>query len=250
MVMDLSNTLSPEGDAVGRRGARSEWSNVEDRRIAPTSPSQRGLWFVDQFSPKNSAYNIAISLRLHGPLSVDALRQGIDALVERHAVFRTTFAARDGTPIQSIAPTLALPLARYDLRHLPEGERDKRVAQLTAVEARQPFDLEAGPLLRTTLLRLGAHEHHLLVTIHHIIADEWSLDLLCHELGILYTTYVSGGTSALSELPIQYGDYAQKQEAWLQSERSWQGFSYWVEQLADAPITTTIPADRPRPPVQ
>ena len=97
---------------------------------------------------------------------------------------------------------------------------------------------------------MGAHEHHLLVTIHHIIADEWSLDLLCHELGILYTAYVSGGTPALSELPIQYADYAQEQEAWLQSERSQQGFSYWVEQLTNAPITTTIPADRPRPPVQ
>lgn len=221
-----------------------------DRSRAPASASQRRLWFLDQFTPASAAYTIAFSLRLYGPLNLAALKRSIAALVDRHAVLRTTFAADDGQPIQVIAAALSLPLPLVDLRHLPEVERSVRVAQITSEEVRQPFDIEAGPLLRTMLFRLGAQEHDLLITIHHIIADEWSLDLLCHELGILYSAYVSDATPALANLPMQYADYAQQQEEWLQSEGPRQALSYWVERLAGAPEAATIAADRPRPPVQ
>ncbi|MGH2389234.1 MAG: condensation domain-containing protein, partial [Chloroflexota bacterium] len=220
------------------------------KSIAPTSPSQRRLWFLEQFTPYSAAYNIAFSLRFHGPLNVDALKRSIGALVERHAVLRTTFAAEDGQPIQVIASTLSLPLPLFDLQHLPEAERADRVAQLASAGALQPLDLEAGPLMRTTLLRLGTHEHHLLITIHHIISDEWSLDLLCHELGALYSAYVSDRTPNLPDLPVQYADYARQEEDRHQSGMSESGLSYWVTQLADAPLTATIPTDRPRLPVQ
>lgn len=223
---------------------------MDTQPIAPASPSQRRLWFLDQFTPNSAAYNIAFSLRFKGPLNLDALGRSIAALVERHAVLRTTFAVDGGQPIQVIAPTGTCPLPLLDLQNLPEAERAEQVAQITQAEARQPFDLAAGPLLRTTLLRLGAQEHRLLVTIHHIISDEWSLDLLCHELAALYTAYVSGRPAALPDLPMQYADYARRQEEWLQGESAQRELSYWVERLADAPVTATIPTDRPRPPVQ
>jgi amino acid adenylation domain-containing protein len=223
---------------------------TEKGRIGLTSPSQRRLWFLDHFTPNSAAYNIAFSLRFHGPLNVAALRRSLNALVARQAVLRTSFAAIDGLPIQVIVPGLTLPLPVFDLRPPPEAERGEQVAQLTRVEAQQPFDLRAAPLLRTTLLQLGDLEHLLLITIHHIISDEWSLDLLCHELARFYTADVSNRPATLPDLSVQYADYAQQQEEWLLGTTSQKSVSYWIEQLAGAPVTVTIPSDRPRLPVQ
>ncbi|MEW5928183.1 MAG: non-ribosomal peptide synthase/polyketide synthase, partial [Gemmatimonadota bacterium] len=206
----------------------------------PASFAQRRLWLTDRIEPGSPAYNMPAALRLRGALDVRALRRSLDALVERHETLRTTFAERGGEPVQVVHAAAPVPLAVVDV----PGEAE--AARLAAEEAARPFDLAAGPLLRCTLLRLDARDHVALFTLHHVVSDGWSMDVLVREVSALYAAFGRGGEPALPELPVQYADFAAWQRAWLSGERLEAQVEWWRERLAGAPPLLEVPTDRPR----
>src|SRR5918912_362563 len=222
----------------------------EDVYCFPASLGQQRLWLLVQLAPGSPVYTIAKLIRLTGPLNVAALEQSLGEIVQRHESLRTTLTTVEGQPIQVIAPTLTLPLPRVDLQDLPEGVCAERAALLAATEARRPFDLARGPLLHTSLVQLGAQEHLLLVTIHHIVSDAWSIGVFMRERARQYSAHARGPPATLPELPIQYADYTLWQQEWLQGEVLEAHLAYWRGQLARAPALLELPSDRPRPPVQ
>jgi hypothetical protein len=216
---------------------------------APLSFVQSRLWFLDQFEPGSSVYNIPSVLRLEGELDVEALEAALNALVERHEVLRTRFGVEEGDPVQVIAPALKVPLPVDDLSSVPQKDREAELQQRVQSETGAPFDLAQGPLLRARLLKLGEQTHVLALTLHHIISDGWSMGVLMRELSALYTASCQGESSPLPALPVQYADYAIWQREWLQGEVLEKQLSYWREQLKDLPVLD-LPTDRPRPVMQ
>ncbi|HEX6288482.1 MAG TPA: condensation domain-containing protein, partial [Herpetosiphonaceae bacterium] len=216
--------------------------------IFPVSFAQQRLWFIEQLAPGTAAYNIARTIRLKGHLQPAALLQTLQAIADRHEALRTTFRAIDGVPMQVVAEnsTVALPL--IDLTSYPAELREAEAQRLAIEEARRPFDLIIGPLLRTTLLRLDADDHRLLLTVHHMIFDGWSYSIFFEELAALYTSF-TGERRDLPELPIQYADYAVWQRDWLQGAVLERQLGYWQQHLAAAPPLLALPTDHPRPPV-
>jgi amino acid adenylation domain-containing protein len=213
----------------------------------PLSFAQQRLWFIDQLVPNKPLYHVPGALRMRGTLDAVALLRGINEIVSRHEVLRTTFAAIEGRAVQVVAPALELPLPVLSLEEVAEDVREAEVKRLTDEEARKPFDLSSGPLLRTTLLRLGAQEHVLLFTMHHIVSDGWSIGLMMGEMAALYNAYTAGRESPLAELPIQYADFACWQREWLQGEVLEEQLAYWRAQLGDKLPTLELPTDHPRP---
>ncbi|MET0395249.1 MAG: non-ribosomal peptide synthase/polyketide synthase, partial [Longimicrobiaceae bacterium] len=209
--------------------------------------AQQRLWVVDRLEPGSAAYNMPFALRLRGALDAAALRAGLDALVRRHETLRTTFAERDGAPVQVIHPATPVPLPVVDLRALPDVEREAAAGRLAAEESLRPFDLARGPLLRSTLLRLAADDHVLCFTLHHVVSDGWSMGVLVRELSALYDACSRGEPTPLAELAVQYADYAVWQRAWLSGEVLERQLGYWREKLGGAPPLLEIPTDRPRP---
>jgi amino acid adenylation domain-containing protein len=217
-------------------------------RTFPLSFAQQRLWFLSQLAPGNPFYNVPAALRLRGQLDVAALHSSLNAIVERHEVLRTTFQMSEGQPSQLITPTLRLPFPLLELSTLAPEEREAAALRLANEEARHPFDLACGPLLRTSLLRLGEQDHVLLLTMHHIVCDGWSMGLFFRELSSLYTAFVDGHPSPLPPLPIQYADFAVWQRDWLQGEVLSNQLGYWRRQLADL-TPLQLPTDRPHPPL-
>jgi amino acid adenylation domain-containing protein len=205
---------------------------------------------MDQLEPGSSFYNLSTSLRLPGPLDAAVLERSLDELLRRHEALRTTFASVDGTPIQRIAPPRPFSLAIIDLRHLPLPDRESEASRLATEEARRPFDLSAGPLIRGTLLRLGEQEHQLLLTLHHIISDACSLGVLLRELRTLYGALSAGQPALLPEPPTRYEDFVRWQQEFLHGEATERQLSYWRQRLAGAPAVLELPTDRPRSAVQ
>ena len=216
----------------------------------PLSFAQQRLWFLDQYEPNSSVYNIPSALRLKGSLDIAALEQSLNEIVRRHESLRTTFAAVDGEPLQLIAPALRMSVPITDLTHHSASDREHEAQRLATEQAREPFDLSQGPLLRVLLLCLGQDDHVLVLSMHHIVSDGWSRGVFYHELSMLYQAYTQGNPSPLSELPIQYADFAVWQRQWLQGEVLEDQLSYWKKQLAGAPALLQLPTDRPRPAVQ
>ncbi|HVR96549.1 MAG TPA: non-ribosomal peptide synthase/polyketide synthase, partial [Thermoanaerobaculia bacterium] len=216
----------------------------------PLSFAQQRLWFLDQLGPGSAAYNVPLAVWLDGVLDLPLLRRVLDELVRRHESLRTTFTASAGRPVQAIAPELRLPLPVVDLAALSPVRRQAAVRGLAEGEARRPFDLEAGPLVRTTLIRLGEDEHAALVTMHHIVSDAWSMGVFLRELAAVYEAFAAGRPSPLAALRVQYADFAAWQRGWLQGEVLEGQLSYWRGHLAGAPALLELPADRPRPAVQ
>jgi amino acid adenylation domain-containing protein len=212
--------------------------------------AQQRLWFLDQLDPGKSVYNVSRTERITGLLDVSALQLSLEEIIRRHQVLRTRFPSLNDQPIPLIVPDPSLTLSVVDLRDLPgyTGEATARVR--AAQEAQQPFDLFNGPLFRATLLRLRDDDHILLLTTHYIVCDDWSLGILFRELSILYAAFSAGERSPLSELPIQYADFAVWQRKLLQGEFLEDQLSYWRQKLLGAPAVLDLPTDRPRPPVQ
>ncbi len=216
----------------------------------PLSFAQERLWFIEQLEPEQSMYNLPMAIKLYGQLDVDAMQQSFDLLVERHEVLRTLFVVNNGQPQQQILPHLSIKIDWIDLSQVPQGRQQPQAEQLALNEFQQAFDLSKGPLLRCRLLHLHQGEHILLLTMHHIISDGWSIGLLVQELAMIYQAYRQGQESQLKPLAIQYADFAIWQRQWLQGAVLQEQLDYWKQQLAGAPPYLSLPTDRPRPEVQ
>ncbi|HEX8696633.1 MAG TPA: amino acid adenylation domain-containing protein [Longimicrobium sp.] len=214
----------------------------------PLSFAQQRLWVLDRLEPGAPTYNVLFPVRLRGPLDVPALERGLDALRERHETLRTTFAERGGRAVQVIHPFEPVPLPVVDLSALPAAEREARAERIASDDANTGFDLERGPVMRARLVRLGPEEHTLLVTIHHIVSDGWSIGIMVSELNRLYDAFRRGEPSPLAPLALQYADYAAWQREYLSGENLKQHLAFWRRALEGAPPALELPTDRPRPP--
>jgi amino acid adenylation domain-containing protein len=208
--------------------------------------AQQRLWFLDQLVPGSPFYNIPSAVPLKFALNVDVLRRCLNEIIRRHESLRTTFTSTAGKPVQVIAPSLQLELPVVDLRPMQPAAREPEAIRMATEEARTSFDLGKGPLIRAKLLQLDAHDYVLLLTIHHIVADGWSMGIFFHELGALYARFAAGQPSPLPEMPVQYADFAIWQRGWLQNEELDRQLGYWRRQLSGIP-KLDLPADRPRP---
>ena len=215
----------------------------------PLSYAQQRLWFLEQLTPGSTAYNMGILYRLTGALNVAALEQSLGEIVQRHETLRTTFGWHADQPVQIIHAAAPLDFKVIHVDAAP-ADREATIRKLIAHETGQPFDLERGPLFRSLLLRLSANEHCLLLNMHHIISDEWSIGVLSRELTSLYRAFSMGQAAALPELPVQYADYAVWQRDWLSRGPLAAQQAYWKEQLSDLPLALVLPTDRPAPAVQ
>ncbi|HEX8852560.1 MAG TPA: condensation domain-containing protein, partial [Pyrinomonadaceae bacterium] len=202
--------------------------------------AQQRLWFLDQLEPDSGFYNIPVALRLEGHLDVSALEASLNEIIRRHESLRTRFETVAGEPVQVVS-------GEWQLRLEVEDVNSVEVEKLADAEARKGFDLSAGPLLRVKLLRLTDEEHVLLLTMHHIISDGWSMGILVREVAALYEAQRTGIEANLPELPVQYADYAVWQRAYLSGETLTKQLDYWTQQLAGAPALIELPTDRPRP---
>lgn len=215
----------------------------------PLSFVQERLWFLAQFQETSATYNIPVLLHLTGPLDRAALEWSLREIERRHEALRTTFPQVDGRARQQINP-VGFSLRFVTLDTLPAEQQDAELQRLARRVAEQPFDLAAGPVWRATLLRLAEESHVLLLTIHHISCDVWSMTVFTRELAVLYEAYCNGQPSPLPELDIQYADFAIWQRQWLTENVLQEQLSYWKTQLANAPSLLTLPTDYPRPTVQ
>ncbi|MBJ2223683.1 MULTISPECIES: non-ribosomal peptide synthetase [Pseudomonas] len=225
------------------QGAIHVLSRQED---LPQSLAQNRLWITWQLDPHSSAYTIPGALHLRGELDEDALRHSFQQLIQRHEALRTRFCERDGQAFQRVEATADFELPIIDLSDLPNTEREARAQEVREDQARSPFDLEKGPLLRVTLVRLGDEEHQLLVTLHHIIADGWSLNILIDEFSRLYAAAAQGQSLELPPLALQYADYGSWQRQWLAEGEGQRQLTYWKAQLGDEHPALNLATDHPR----
>jgi amino acid adenylation domain-containing protein len=219
----------------------------------PLSFAQLRLWIIDRIEPGASTYNVALAARLEGDLDPALLAAAFGEVARRHEAVRTTFGVRSSErgnePVQIVHPPAPVPLPVVDLGGLPEAVRAGEARRLAGEEERRPFDLEHGPVLRAGLVRLAPSEHLLLLTLHHIVCDEWSIRLLFGEVVTLYAALREGQPAALPELPVQYADFAVWQRGWLTGPVLESQLAFWRSRLADPPVLE-LPTDRPRPPLQ
>ncbi|WP_257153489.1 condensation domain-containing protein, partial [Pseudomonas sp. ICMP 561] len=241
---------------LGEKGVRLERLPIvrQPCEQAPLSAAQSRLWFLWQMEPHSAAYNIPAAVRLRGELDEEALQRSFAALIARHESLRTLFREIEGEhgsqAVQVILPSLDPELQRFDLTTLPVEQREPRAREQLEHAARQPFDLSTGPLLRLALIRLDTREHILLLTLHHIVSDGWSMGVLTDEFASLYTAHVSGAAAQLEALPVQYADYARWQRLWMAAGEGDRQLDYWTRQLGGEALVLTLPSDRPRPAVQ
>ena len=216
----------------------------------PLSSSQERLWFLNQLQPDNASDHISVGFHLTGSLDVRALEMSLDEIVKRHEVLRTTFAESNGQPVQEIGASWPLSVLEIDLQAFNESEQAAEVLRQATGEAQELFDPTKGPLFRARLLHIGDKESTLLLTMHHIVSDGWSLGVLYEELAVLYKAFSTGKHSPLSDLPIQYADYALWQRQWLRGEALESQLSYWKQQLSGSLPVVELPMARLRPAAQ
>jgi amino acid adenylation domain-containing protein len=213
----------------------------------PLSYAQQPLWLAHGLAPESPAYNVAEVMRLRGPLALPALERALDRIVERHEALRTTFVVRDGFPWQTIAARVKAPWLRLDLGGLPAARREAEALAALHAKALAPFDLAAGPVLRAAWVRLAPADHLLLIALHHVVADGWSLEVLFRELGALYAAFIQGTEPAVPELPVQYADFTLWQRRRLARPELRAAVDRWRERLAGGPPPLDLPTDRARP---
>ncbi|MCK5571737.1 MAG: amino acid adenylation domain-containing protein, partial [Bacteroidetes bacterium] len=216
----------------------------------PLSFAQQRLWFLDQLVPGSPMYNIPVALRIQGPLDVTVLEKSMSEVVRRHEILRSTYRSDLGKPVLTITPQSPFKLSVVDLSGETSDARNTRLHELAEQESQTPFDLEKGPLLRAGVIRLDHEQHVLLLTMHHIIADEWSALVLVHELGSLYEQIREGNEASLPPLPVQYIDFAHWQREYLDEGVLEKQVTYWRKQLQGAPPILDLPTDKARPSVQ
>ncbi|HEX2296773.1 MAG TPA: amino acid adenylation domain-containing protein [Actinomycetota bacterium] len=239
---EIVSTESSSEDGNAGRGA--------SENAFPASFGQERLWVLEHLRADVPLYMHSFALRCRGPLDVDALRGAVAALVARHETLRTRFEIRDGGLVQVVLPELDVDVAVVDLASLPPAEAEAEARRRAEAVDDEPVDLARPPLVRFRLLRVAPDDHVLVVAIHHIVSDGWSIDVLLRELGLCYDALVAGERPVLPDLPIQYADYAAWQRAWLSGDELDRQVAYWSDALAGAPALLELPSDRPRPPVQ
>lgn len=259
---DLSEriaALSPAKRAALERHLESKKPLSTAGQIAPQRPkggsiplsfSQQRLWFLEQLEPGLPFYNLPLATRMTGTLIVSRLCDSLNEIIRRHEILRTTFSAVEGHPRQVITPDVRLEIPVFDLSSLPEAEQKIEVARLASIEANRPFNLTRDIPIRCALLRLHDADHVLLVTMHHIASDGWSMGIFWNELSTLYVAFCSGRTSPLVPLQMQYADFAVWQREWLSGTESDRLLAYWKKKLMSAPPLLQMPTDRTRPRVQ
>jgi amino acid adenylation domain-containing protein len=223
--------------------------NISDQAevfVFPASFAQQRLWFLDQYAPENPFYNVVTALRLTGSLNITALEQTFNEIAQRHETLRTTFAAVSGQPVQIISTACKINIKILELQHLPPEQRQTEAKKITAAESLRPFNLSTGPLMRVTILCLTDSEHILLLNMHHIAADDWSIGVLIREIQAIYTALINRQTSPLPELSLQYADFAEWQREWLQGEVLETQLAYWRQQLRGISVLN-LPVDRAAP---
>ncbi|MBS9386560.1 MAG: amino acid adenylation domain-containing protein [Dolichospermum sp. BR01] len=216
----------------------------------PLSYAQQRLWFLDQLQPNSALYNIPIALRLVGTLNQAVLEQSLEEIIHRHEALRTNLMTVDGKPRQIIQTVTNWTVSVVNFRHLSTSAQEIAAQKLAQEQVIEPFDLAKQALVRATLVLLSKTEHLLLVCMHHIVSDGWSMGVFVAELAALYNAYSQGLPSPLAPLPIQYADFAIWQRNWLVEDVLQSQLSYWQQQLKDAPALLVLPTDRPRPAVQ
>ncbi|HEX8127476.1 MAG TPA: amino acid adenylation domain-containing protein [Pyrinomonadaceae bacterium] len=234
----------------GKKSSQPPLGRAPRGRDLPLSFAQQRLWFLDQLEPLNPVYNTSGALHLKGALRVSALAEAISETVRRHEALRTTFSVVNAEPVQIIAPPQPFELPVVNLSGLNDAERERELAEQIALEVRRPFDLSAAPLLRGRLLKLDDENHVLVIVMHHIISDGWSVGVFVREVSEFYKANTAGHAPSLPELALQYADYAVWQREWLSGEVLDSQLQYWRGQLAGAPPLLELPTDRPRPNVQ
>jgi amino acid adenylation domain-containing protein len=232
---------------AGQKPSAPAITRADRSKRLPLSFAQQRLWFIDQMESGGAAYNVPAAARLTGDLDTSALERSLQEIVRRHEVLRTSLLIQDGEPAQAISDSSDIHLGMIDLSHLDEEDRERAARDRAREEGKKPFDLSRGPLLRAELLKMAPQHHILLVTMHHIVSDAWSVGVLIRELNALYEAYSKGEESPLEELELQYADFAVWQRDWLQGEVLGQQLDYWRQQLADLqPLD--LPTDYARPP--
>jgi amino acid adenylation domain-containing protein len=227
--------------------------HIERRNVAGPSPlsfAQEELWFQNQLAPESPVYNVVDAIQLRGRYNADALQKTMDELARRHEALRTAFSFRDGRPVQDVLPEIGVSFREIDLGLLGREQRESEWKCVVEEEGRKTFDLSRAPLFRAAVVHLSGQEHKLLLTIHHIIADEWSMEILHDEITQLYQAFSHGRPSPLPELPIQYADFAAWQRDWLRGDALDAQAAHWKKELAGAPTVLDLPTDKPRPAVQ
>jgi amino acid adenylation domain-containing protein/FkbM family methyltransferase len=217
---------------------------------APLSFAQEQLWFLNRLSPGSPVYNMNDVVDFQGDYNAGAMRKALQELIRRHEILRTEFSHSGGQPQQVILPEMDLPVAELDLASLPESERQREWTRAVREQGRKAFDLSKAPLLRATIVRFSPRRQRLLLTTHHILGDEWSMEVVHQELHRLYEAFCAGRASPLPELPIQFADFACWQREWLKGEVLESQTSYWKQELAGAPAILELPTDKPRPAAQ
>jgi surfactin family lipopeptide synthetase A len=236
--------------STGSELLRSPITPIDRAHPLPLSFAQSRLWFLNQLEGGSATYNMPEPLQLTGDLDLAALEGAVAAIVERHAGLRTSFQTIEGTAVQVIEDRVRVPIPLVDLSQLSPEEQSQRLAEQAIAEAEQPFNLAQAPLLRLKLVRLAPTSHVLLLTIHHIISDGWSMGIFVDELTALYRSILTGEPADLPALPIQYADFAAWQRQWLTGDVLQTQVDYWKQQLATAPPRLELPTDRPRPAMQ
>ncbi|MFB6888768.1 amino acid adenylation domain-containing protein [Kitasatospora sp. NPDC056327] len=242
-------TAAEKRALLAERLRRRKAAQPRQHRFPASFPQQR-MWFLDQLTPGDTAYNVCGATRIHGPLDLDRWRRAVSAIARRHEALRTTFREVDGEPVQVVTEGAEPAFAVVPCEHLAGPDGEAGVQALAREEFARPFDLAAGPLVRMRFLRLAADEHVLLLTIHHIAGDLWSTSVFLDELVTLYGAYTAGTEAELPELPVQYADYAVWQRKRLEGDGAAADLAYWRQALAGAPAALELPADRPRPAVR
>ena len=242
----LEKLLQVQGSVISRPAVIGRRTGAG---IAPLSFGQQRLWFLDQLMPGNTNLNLNLAIRIREPVDEVVLERSLNEIVRRHESLRTIFKEVNGEPFQVVLPRYWLQLRLVDLRSLADSEREIEAIQLTTEEFERPFDLARGPLLRSTLLRMGEGDYIFLLTMHHIIWDGWSTGLFWSELSTIWDAFANSEPSPLPELPLQYVDFAVWQRDWLQGDVLGKLLAYWKKQLVDL-ADLQLPTDHPRPVVQ
>ncbi len=222
----------------------------EEVYVFPTSFAQKRLWFLDRFEPGSPFYNIPSAFRLRGTFNIEAFKNAIEAVVQRQESLRTTFEAIDGEPMQVVSESAHIHIPVIDLRDKPDDVREKEILRLATAEARKPFDLAKGPLFRAQILKAGEKDHVVLITMHHIISDGWSIGVLVSEITSHFAAFLENRPVQIPEPEIQYGDFAEWQQEYLKGEVLEKQLQFWKEQVGNNPPVLELPTDRPRPLVQ